>query len=206
MSKLEAHDASLQEHRNRTEGILEELQDDVHELKATYIFLKWWREFREDLDRFLHDFSGCYEEIRRIRMEGKKPQHLDVAKITDAWDRSQTSSHTIISHAESFRTECVMESESKQRKSGGKDMDKDMAWLDKFVGDLQESNQRIQRALDESDLEELFEAISDHRTRVEGVLASVDVRVKSIAGRMGDIAGRLGVACEVMMRGVKDGL
>jgi len=208
MSTLKEHDANLQAHRVRTEVILEKLQDDVRELMEIHALLEWWREFRGWSELFLHDFSGCYEEVRRIQAEGKSAQHMNIAKIAEALDKSLASFFALVSHANSFRTACVIELISGQgRPSGRRDeVDKDTAWLSQFVATLQENRQSIQRSLNESNPGKLLNDIGNLRTHIEAARARANKRIGSIAGEMGGIANRLRVACEMMIRGVEDEL
>jgi len=163
--------------------VLISLRNALEELESGHKRLREWRVLQEKLQNLETSFSSCYEEIARLKREGKTAWHLDVSAVERAWDVCKRGSLSqLIEFAKGIEyIGKPLRVEVNGSLSGG----------ERWIIDLVEGQQKIDQSISTYNFGELFDSIREFNALADQYYAYVSGHLSKAIENLCDSSSKL---------------
>lgn len=163
-------DSLVREILEGVSSVKELLEGKLEQITEIYNILDEWNDLREKLQNLETSFSPCYEEVVRLRREGKTARHLNISAVEKAWDactRGPLSQLIEFAKGVKYIGE-PLRIEVNGRPSGG----------ERWMIDLVDGQRQINESIRACDSGNLFESISSFNKFIIGHRSFVDAQMR----------------------------
>jgi hypothetical protein len=122
--------------------------------------LREWRFLQEKLRDLEITFSPCYEEVVRLRRDGKTPFSLNVYVVVQAWEVCKKGPLSQLMEL-----------------ARGIEYIDEKLWVEKWIGDLVEGQQKIDSSIRRANSGDLYESISSFNQAIISIRNALDAQI-----------------------------
>lgn len=157
-------------------SVKELLEGNLEQITEIYNALHEWNDLRERLQNLETSFSPCYEEVVRLRREGKTAWHLGVFAVERAWDACEKGP---LSQLIEFAKGTKYIGEPLRMEVNGS-----LSGGERWIIDLVDGQRQIDESIRACDSGDLSESISSFNKSIIGHRSFVDAQMRKAIERV----------------------